>query len=400
MFKKLKIHLILVNVILLSIVLIMIFSGLYFSLKLAMDKKASLVMNEFAKKEIILSDIEKGLSSCFFIEIDSEENTLNCSPDSNIPNEEIEELKKIVISKGVQEGNISTKNYHLKFLKAPKSYGFIIVFIDYSIESNVLNYLIITSLVIGLISLVLVFIISFYIANKAIIPIRISWEKKKNFISDASHELRTPLAILNSNIEIVLENEEETVKSQIKWLNNIQREISKMTNLVEDLLFLARAGIEQMPIYPFDISKILSQVYESFKPLAEKKDLNLIFNYSPNIVVNGNMGRIQQLINILMDNAIKHTSPGGNIHVDLQIAENTFQLIVKDNGEGIPKDSLYKIFERFYRVNKSSSRNQGGYGIGLSIAKCIVEEHQGKINVFSTVGKGTEFHITIPNKVS
>jgi len=135
--------------------------------------------------------------------------------------------------------------------------------------------LIIISIYIVLLSIVLVFTVSFFLANRSIKPIKTSWEKQTAFIADASHELRTPLAVINSNLEIVMENENETVGSQMKWLGNIQSELERMKKLVDDLLFLARADAEdEMPKEYFDLSRLVHKIYDEFTPLAKRKAWN------------------------------------------------------------------------------------------------------------------------------
>jgi len=401
MFQKLKLHLIMINVVLLTIVLVMIFSGIYFIMEHVMNQQSLMIMKGVATEEQVIPPIgvqktKKPLSNSFFVKINTKGEIIGYSSELLVSKQETEELKKIVLKKEKQSGNIVSNNLNLKFLKLSKSYGFIIVFMENSIEKTVYKSLIIASLSIGFISLALVFLISLFLANKAIIPIKNSWEKQNVFIADASHELRTPLAVLNSSLEIVMENGSETVQSQFKWLNNVQWEISRMTKLVNDLLFLAQADVEEMPISPLNISDIIYKTYEIFKPLADKKGLNLMFDSTQDVVVPGNLGRIQQLLNIMLDNAIKHTPSGGNIELKLQLGESTYELIIKDDGEGISKDERDKIFQRFYRVDKSRSKSQGGTGLGLSIAECIVKEHRGVIKVSSTLGKGTEFHVILP----
>ncbi|MCX7991981.1 MAG: HAMP domain-containing histidine kinase, partial [Proteobacteria bacterium] len=226
----------------------------------------------------------------------------------SIPNEYVETFKEIALKRKATIGNIKNSGYKFKFLIIPKEYGSIIVFLDSSVEEEMLKPLIITCTFIGLLSLALVFIISLFLATKSIRPIKTSWEKQAVFIADASHELRTPLTVINSNLEIVMENESDTVGSQNKWLGNIQSELERMTKLVDDLLFLARADAEdEIPKDYFDISSLLIKVCDSFMPLAKKKGLHLILDNKDNITAYGNEFRIKQLIAILLDNAIKYT---------------------------------------------------------------------------------------------
>jgi signal transduction histidine kinase len=194
-----------------------------------------------------------------------------------------------------------------------------------------------------------------------------------------------------------MDNEDKTVGSQKKWLSNIQCELERMKKLIDDLLFLARADADgEMPKEHFDLSELLYKIYDTFTPLFQKKNLELLLNSPHNIIVYGNEFRIKQLITILLDNAMKYTGEGGKVELTLQTGTNAVQLSVKDTGEGIAKEHLGKIFDRFYRVDKSRSRNYGGAGLGLAIAQCIVNEHRGTINVISEVSKGTEFKISLP----
>jgi signal transduction histidine kinase len=172
-----------------------------------------------------------------------------------------------------------------------------------------------------------------------------------------------------------------------------------MKKLVDDLLFLARANAdEEMPKDYFDLSNLLYKIYDAFMPLAQKKDLELLLDNKKNIAAYGNEFRIKQLITILLDNAVKFTDTGGKIELKLKAGTSMIQLSVRDTGEGIAKEYIGKIFDRFYRVDKSRSRSLGGAGLGLAIAKCIVNEHNGSINVVSEVSKGTEFTISLPVK--
>lgn len=406
MFRELKLKLIMINVISLTIVLIIIFSGLYFMINHGINKQAYMIMNSIAKEERIIPQIEdrdtnKVRLGSFFIKLNALGEIIEYSPELSISKEDVLELKETVQKKEISYGNVENNNYRLKFLKVQKGYGFILVFIDNSMEFNFLKWFIIASTCIGLISLTMVFIISFFLANKAIMPVKTSWEKQNAFVADASHELRTPLAVVTSNLEIVMENENETVGSQNKWLDNVYGELERMKKLVDDLLFLARSDAKDEEMYkePFDLSGLLYKIYDIFIPLAQKKGLELILYNKDGITGFGNEFRIKQLITILLDNAIKNTKSGGKVELRLDTCADALQLSVKDTGEGIAKEHLDRIFDRFYRIDKSRSRSHGGTGLGLAIAKCIATEHKGSINVLSEVGLGTEFKVTFPIEI-
>lgn len=359
--------------------------------------QANMILDNIAKEEFLNPNFDTSLVRFFFTKVNESGKIIGHLSDITISNEDMEEFKEVALKRGVNTGNIVNDKYKFKFLKVPKEYGFIIVFLDYSIEEKMFKPIIITSTFVGLLSIGLVFIVSLFLASKAIRPIKTSWEKQTIFIADASHELRTPLAVVNSNLEIVMENQNETVGSQNKWLGNIQSELERMKKLVDDLLFLARADDEgEMPKEHFDLSYLLYKIYNAFMPLAQKKGLKLLLDTKDNITVYGNEFRIKQLITILLDNAIKYTDNRGIIELKLEAGSSTIQLSISDTGEGIAKEDMSKIFDRFYRVDKSRSRSDGGSGLGLAIAKCIVNEHKGTINVVSEVSKGTEFTISLP----
>ena len=203
--------------------------------------------------------------------------------------------------------------------------------------------------------------------------------------------------MINTNLELVLGNADETVDSQSKWLGAIQSEIQRMSKLVADLLFLARADSDEaISMSAFNLSDALNQAVVPFAPYAASKGIELVSKIEPEVFCYGNEGRLKQLIDILIDNAIKHTTPGDKVEFTLHAGYSTVEITVSDTGEGIPGEHLGRIFERFYRIDKSRSREYGGSGLGLSIADRIVKEHKGTINVSSSAGKGAVFSITLP----
>lgn len=395
--------------VLVSAVIIIGFFAVYTVTKQSMEQQSEIIMHGIAKDEGIV--LNRGLDSIntenpairilgntFFVKVSKNGDVIEYSKNSAYDQKVIENAAAQALKDSKLKGFLKSGSQLFKYIKVEKEYGNILVFINTSAENYFLNKMLFTSAIITLISSVLVFFISLYLSNKAIKPIRDSWDKQNVFVADASHELRTPLTVVNSNLEIVMGNNEETVESQNKWLGNIEREIKRMSKLVEDLLFLARADMheEEMAMDMFNISNSITQTIETFKPLLDKKSINIKSDIYPDVIVKGSEGRIKQLLNILVDNAMNHTQAGGGIELGLVKYENFYEIIVSDKGDGIPKEEIDKIFERFYRVDKSRSRNYGGSGLGLSIAQCIVKEHNGSIFVNSEVRKGTEFRVRMP----
>lgn len=250
------------------------------------------------------------------------------------------------------------------------------------------------------ICLIFVFGVSVLLAQIAIKPIQEAWQRQLDFTADASHELRTPLAVMQTNLEIVLDNTEETVESQMMWLDNVMNENKRMATLVDDLLTLSRSDTnEQMlNLETFDLAQTIEETLEPYYPVGEKQEVEIIFNNNLENTLNfhGDSKRIKQLIIILIDNALKYMDRSGKITVEVELKGKQIELQVKDTGEGIEKGELKKVFNRFYRVDKANSRKKGGSGLGLAIAKWIVESHKGTIEVKSEIDKGTDFKIKLP----
>lgn len=408
MFKKLKIKLTLINLVLLSVVLIIVFSGIYTLMQSTIENQSLALMKNVARREHIViqppkrtskpPDERSVLSNCFFIKTGFDNKILDVSSNISISAEDATALISDTIKKSTTSSTITYKDSSLKFIIVQKPYGYIFVFLDRNHDNNFLNWLILNYFIIGSISLLLVFAISLYLANKALVPIKNSWDKQRSFVSDASHELRTPLAVMNTSLEIVLDNQSETIESQSKWLENIQSEVKRMSKLVEDLLFLARSDTDakNIDIRKFNLSNSLLDLVDFFQPFITVKGITLNPQIDKDIQFNGSENRMKQLVTILIDNAVQHTPVGGTIDLIMQSKDSLIKISVKDNGSGIPEEHLDKIFERFYKVDKARVGNDNGSGLGLSIAACIAKEHNGTLSVSSIVNQGSTFKLTLP----
>lgn len=270
------------------------------------------------------------------------------------------------------------------------------VFVDLKQEKKIQQLMVVSLMMIGIVYLALAMAGSLYMAKRAIRPIQKAWQQQKDFLADASHELRTPLTVIRTNLEVVLNNPGETVASQMDWLANIQEELQQMTGLVSSLLFLARMDSQayRMEKSRFSMNKIVNGVLEAFKPLADAKNIILSAAITGKITVYGDESNIRRVLEILLDNAIQYTPAGGKISLQLQQLDRKILLEVADTGEGIATEHLAKIFDRFYQVDPA--RSKGKAGLGLSIAKSIIENHDGTIRVISHPGSGTTFSIQLP----
>ncbi|WP_378954598.1 sensor histidine kinase [Pelosinus sp. sgz500959] len=238
----------------------------------------------------------------------------------------------------------------------------------------------------------------YYLAQRALVPIREAWEKQQQFVADASHELRTPLAVIKSNAELLLRHPQHTVEEETIRITNVVRETIRMSKLVSTLFTLARADANQIEIQvePLMLSEVIIHVAQQFEPLAEMKNIRLQLDLQEEIELIGDKERLHQLFVILLDNSLKYTGSGGSISLLCYKKSNMAFIEVSDTGCGIEATDLPKIFDRFFRGDKVRSREAGGAGLGLAIAYWIVAKHRGKIWVDSQVSVGTQFHITLP----
>jgi two-component system sensor histidine kinase VicK len=222
---------------------------------------------------------------------------------------------------------------------------------------------------------------------------------RKEFVANVSHELRTPLTTIKSYTETLLDGALENKEHAIKFLKVIDSESERMTRLVKDLLQLSKLEYDsiQWNMKKISIYKIVSECVYRMNISAEQKNQVLEFNSDLDIPeIMGDRDRIEQVIVNILSNAIKYTPENGKIIINLSLKENEIIVNVTDNGIGIPKEDLPRLFERFYRVDKARSRMLGGTGLGLSIARQIVEAHKGKIKIQSEYGQGTQVFISLP----
>jgi len=224
-------------------------------------------------------------------------------------------------------------------------------------------------------------------------------EERKRFVSDASHELKTPLASVKALIESLINSRSQDIAFYKEILQDVNGEIDRMTRLVNDLLELARLDKIKSPrIKRVEVSEVISDVIDSLAPLAESKNVNLTFNGKEKVFAEVDPDRFYRMAYNIVENGIKYTYEGGNVLVGLDEDEDNIYLAISDNGIGISEEVLPKIFDRFARGDTARSKKNGGFGLGLAIAKEIIDMHEGKVTVESKVGEGTTFKIVLPKR--
>jgi len=237
--------------------------------------------------------------------------------------------------------------------------------------------------------------------NELLDRIEASFDIERRFIADASHELRTPLTAIRGNVDVLLRQADRsanTTPEEREALTDMQREASRMSRLLEDLLTLARADTasseELATLSPISLTEPVSSAARTAQALAPDREIVADLRDDP--WVEANPDQIEQVALILLDNAIRHSAAPTAVTIRLQRSSAYAEIVVVDRGEGIAPQHLPHLFDRFYRVDTARSRQSGGTGLGLAIAHSIVLRHGGEIDVLSALGVGTTFTVKLP----
>ncbi len=296
-----------------------------------------------------------------------------------------DKIRQIAVS-GSDNGSVTLDVDSWAYKKAAYAGGSIIALTKDGSEKGILLKLGLLLCAAAVISVGAAFLISRFIANRSIRPIEEAYNKQKQFIADASHELRTPLASIKTNADVLLDNENETIKSAKKWLIYIKDETDRLTRLTNDLLSLARADADGKPSFSVVcFSDTAASASLEAGSAAFEKHIDYDDDIQENIYVSASSGGLRQLALILTDNALRYTPEGGHIRMSLKERDGHAVLNVTNTGS-INENDLPHIFDRFYRTDKSRARNSGGYGLGLAIAKSLCSSFGGTIAAESQNG--------------
>ena len=385
---------------LLTLVVVMTFGILYFNIANNIEKE-----NINAMKEIALTNMNtfdeffkkehKASAQTLILDLNTKTNTcyVNGLSDTEILTDEhvayINGIIKVVNSSESSEGILKEQNF--RFYKTPTPYGLRIVLLDKSAENAYLQKLLLSFTVFGILALLAFFCISVLIARIAVKPVERSMLQQRQLISDMSHELKTPLSTVTTNTDIVLSRPKSTVAEESKWLGYIKDETARMTDMVNMMLILAKNDEKSTKpcLTLIDFSSIILETALPFESLCFEKEKDFL---------EADEASIKQLAVILIDNAIKYSNPYGRIILSLRSQGEKAVLSVFNTGEPIPPEHLPRLFDRFYRVDNARSRESGGSGLGLSIAKQIIENNMGCISVSSSMENGTMFSCTFKKR--
>ena len=309
--------------------------------------------------------------------------------DEQLEEETLQEVIRLARESGSQKGLL--KDYSLRFIKAHGPFGEQLIFVDVSSEMATMRSLVKTCGLVGVLSFGVFLLLSVLLARWAVRPVEEAWNQQRQFVADASHELKTPLTVILTNAEL-LQAPVYDEKARKSFSESILTMSHQMRFLVESLLDLARLdnGSGKLEFKPLDLSELVGESLLPFEPLYFERQLQLESELEEGLRLLGNRTHLKQVLDILLDNGAKYTTPGGTVRVTLRRQGNHCLLCVAGPGDAISREDLKNIFRRFYRIDKARSRD-GSYGLGLSIAESIVTEHGGKIWAGSEQGINTFF---------
>ena len=252
------------------------------------------------------------------------------------------------------------------------------------------------------------FVISLFFSRWALRPVEQTWRSQRQFIADASHELKTPLTVILADASIALEHPERTVESQRQWIEGIQVEGQRMQGLVEDMLALAKHDTAEVDAQAtmgkqqekLDLADMAKRAVLQFEAVAFERgvEIDVAESSSAPVFIGGVRGDIERVLGILIDNACKYAEAGGRVVVGTKREGKHAVIQVNNTGTPIPSSDLPHIFDRFWRADEARTSGAGGYGLGLSIARSIVEEHGGTLSAQSSAERGTTFTVKFPIK--
>lgn len=393
MLKKLRIKFICINMAIITLMLAVIFCLVIYFTHSSLEQSNQQMLQEIAADPLYLArpgDTSRIRLPYFTLRLDGRNRPLEVAGSYSRLSSEEDYLQHLIeLSLASREPTGLLPDYNLRFLHFSTPSDDFLIFMDVSTEFSTMENLTRSCLLIGGFSFFAFLGISILLANWAVRPVDQAWNQQKQFIADASHELKTPLAVILTNTELLQSSSFSREKKE-HFLDNIRTMAGQMQKLVEGMLELSRidSGSVQARMEKLNLSSLTEETLYPFEPLYFESGRQLESEITPGIQVNGNASQLRQLLEILLDNALKYSSAASSVSVRLQKVRHSCLLQVASCGETLSEEELKRIFQRFYRTDSSRSRN-GSYGLGLSIAGKIVEKHRGKLWAESRDGVNT-----------
>lgn len=401
MLKKLKRRLILHNVLILSFVFAILFAVFSVFIYIREETKLTNSLKDHTNNAINFftdnptysnSSDDKMYNISFSALVDANGRIINVTP-TNTEYTDIREAIDFALKSDSERGNY--KDLKVSFLRKSTNLGTIISVLSREHINDRLKENISHGALAGFIFLIVSCLISIRIANISLAPVEKAWNQQKQFLADASHDLKTPLTVILANNNIIASHKDQTVESQMKWLESTNEEAGRMSELINKMLELAKseATKDELKIGEIDLSELVENSILQFEVVAFEKNLKIESGIQPNMIVRTHPSTFSKILEILFDNAIKYSEKNGKISIALYQSGKKIYFTINNQGDIIPQEELPHIFERFYRINKE--RKTGGHGLGLSIAKKKCDMIGCKLSVESNADDGTTFTITL-----
>ncbi|MBM6774103.1 ATP-binding protein [Olsenella profusa] len=318
----------------------------------------------------------------------------------SVPDSTLSDVLVEVLSSSSDEGH--SEDYPISWARSRHAWGWRVALVDTYTRDATLRAQAISDLVIFLVSMGALFVVAYLLSGWALRPVERAWEQQRRFVSDASHELKTPLAVILANTQI-LEADGGVPKEARRWVHSTSEEVTHMKGLVEDLLTLARADEQEASgtrsagaSQAVDLSALVSGCALEFDAVAFERGCSIECALADGVTVTGDPEQLRRVVRTLLDNATKYADRGTPVRVGLSREGRRARLTVNNRGETIAPEDLAHLFDRFYRTDDARERqSSGGFGLGLAIAKSLVESMGGKISARSTDANGTTFEVTL-----
>lgn len=401
MIRRLRKRIVAINVITASLILfcalIVTFVVGYGRIDIEREARMNLALNFDTQQDEIRFEEEKIFDDVALAVYDARTHQVEWffGGNANLSREELSRYVRPIVQDVRREGWV---NISVRYVKAVEGSKVKIAFNNLGASSG--NLVVFAVSVLGALTLgiIVYFLFSLFLARIALRPVEDSWKKQKQFVADASHELKTPLSVILANTDILASHKEETVESQMKWVENTRAEAVRMAELVNQLLFLAKNddGLK-VQMQDVNFSNCVEGIVLGYDAVFYEKKHKFSYEVTPDVWVVGNEGQLKQLVTILLDNANKYSKGEGNITLRLQNNGKHCALTVANDSEQLSEEQLSHLFDRFYTVDNSRNKNNGGNGLGLNIAQVICQTHNGSIRVSCENGR-TAFEVTLPLK--
>ncbi len=310
----------------------------------------------------------------------------------HIDSDTLEEVAENAVNSDYEFGWLIKNN--LFYYKTVTENGSRIAFADSTRYSHYLKDMVSADGIIFLVVLLSLYFIVRWLSRIFIKPVDRAWTQQQNFIADASHELKTPLTVILANCDILAAHPDEPVNAQMKWIESTNEEASHMKELVNKMLFLAKneSVKTQRGTDAINLSEQITKVMLQFEPVAFESGVEMESEIEPDVKITADQTAVNQIIHILVDNAVKYAGVGGRVTLSLHRRKNSVVLSTHNTGVPIPEEDLPHIFERFYRSDKARTSGMG-YGLGLAICKSLAEQQKAEIDVTSSAENGTVFEV-------